>query len=272
MLAAGPAANLLLALLAGALFLSRGYDWNDDSFLTSGASVFSLGLFSAAMFSLLLFLVNLFPCRVGGFSSDGAKLLLLLRGGPKAERQTALSVLVGMSYAGRRARGWPPGLVERAIALPDGSAEDTAGALLAYYWLLDQGDAAGAAQFLDRALAGRDRYPTASRPVLFLEAAYFTARHRGDAAGARTFLKQSKGGMLVQRWAELRAEAAVLLAEGNRDAARLRAQEGLAAIRRMGDADTGSENADWLREIVTLCDSAAPSPPSVPEAADRGMA
>ena len=78
-------------------------------------------------------------------------------------------------------------------------------------------------------------------------------------------------GMPTQSWIELRAEAAVLLAEEHWETARLRAREGLGALECLGEAGTASENADWLREIIALCDSAAPSAPTVAEAADRGM-
>jgi hypothetical protein len=55
---------------------------------------------------------------------------------------------------------------------------------------------------------------------------------------------------LVEPYTRLRAVAAVLLSEGDHEAARQRASEGLAAIERSGDSHRAQVEADWLREIL----------------------
>jgi hypothetical protein len=157
-------------------------------------------------------------------------------------------------------------LLEAATSRPDGSAEDAAAAALAYSWALDRGDVDGAGAFLDRALAAQDQLPAASRPALFLEAAYFTARHREDAAGARAFLAQAKGSALIEPYTRRRSEAAVLLAEGDQEGARQRATEGLAALERSPDAPGTLVEADWLRDIRSLSGAAPHRPASAREA------
>jgi hypothetical protein len=249
--AAGPGASLLFAAASLVTLVAMGSDQPYALLAPDGSWLPSLLVISGTI-SLLLFIVTILPIQIGELLTDGARLVLLLRGGQETERYCAVGVLVGMSMAGRRGREWPAGLVEAATAVPDGSTFDTLGAMLAYGWSLDRGELAAAGGYLDRALAAAEKYPVGSRPAIYLEAAYFTARYRGDAAAARAFLKDSKGGFLVKPYSELRAEAAVLLAEGNTEAVQQRAQEGLAAIRRLGDMDIAREETDWLQELIDL--------------------
>jgi hypothetical protein len=106
-------------------------------------------------------------------------------------------------------------------------------------------------------LACAKSYPVASRPVIYLEAAYYTARYRADAAAARAYLEQSKGGLLVKPHSEMLAEAAVLLAERNHVLALDRARGALASIQRSGDTQAAQVQLQALHEIVTLCETAA---------------
>jgi hypothetical protein len=258
MLAGGPAANLIAALFAFALDVGLGPHPVDRAWL-------GLVLSTVGAWSLFHFLISIVPSGKRGVLTDGAKLLSLLRGGPEAERHCAIAALTGSSLGGTRPRDWQPELLKVATSLPDGSASDATAALLAYRWALDRGDVERAGEFLDRALAGRQKLPAISRPALFLEAAYFTARHSGDAIAARAFLAQGKGGAIIEPCTRLRAEAAVLLAEGDRIAAQQRATEAFAAIDCRRDSLGASVEADWLREILAL--SAAD--PSLPMTAPK---
>jgi hypothetical protein len=256
MIAGGPAASLLLALLSLEGILLLGHTW--------------LGIESLAttIYSFVFFILTIVPCHSRGMASDGAQLLVLARGGAAAERHCAIAALAGMSVAGTRGRDLPAELVKAATGLPDGSGRDAVGAMLAYYWSLDREEIAGAGGYLDRALAAREKYPVVSRPALYREAAYFFARHRGDAPAARAFLKESTGGLMVRRHNVLRAEAAVLLAEGNYEASLQRASEGLATLLRPDGAYPNSDGVDLLQEIASL---AANGLAPIGVTAERGM-
>ncbi|MBA2692558.1 MAG: hypothetical protein H0U65_08710 [Rubrobacter sp.] len=66
----------------------------------------SVGIVFGAMAAMSLFIgiATLIPNKLGGFSSDGARLLMLRRGGPEAERWAAISALAGTMMAGTRPR------------------------------------------------------------------------------------------------------------------------------------------------------------------------
>jgi hypothetical protein len=249
MVAGGPLASflqlLLIFLLASAL--------QDRPIPVRVGSILML----LALYSLVMLLFSAWPGRVRGLMTDGARLLTGLRGGPQAERQVAICALSGASAAGERPRDRNPAWLQRAITHSDGSAEEASANFYVYFQALDMGEPERAAAYLDHTLSLWQKLSPLLRSTYYLEAAYFEARYGGDPATARAWLDLCKGGMLVDRHTRWRAEAAVLLAEGQAEAARDRAEQGLAAIGRTFDQGLAKAEADWLHEIIRL--SQAPS-------------
>ena len=263
--AGGPIANLLAGAIAILLFLRWGCQWQVWSAPTSGQLWLSASLIEVASLSLLMFMGNLIPSTYGGYPSDGEQLRALLGGGSGAERQCAIASLQGRTEEGVRPRDWPLHLVERAEGgAADGTLFDIYGKVLGYYWALDRGDLTGAEQLLHLALASCDRHPKSSRFLVSLEATYFIARHRGDAASAWASLQRATlgvGPVFSVHVAE-RAMAAIYLARGDIDKARQWASKGLEAIRRAPCTGIEFAEADWLQEILGLCDTALNLPAS----------
>src|SRR5229473_766273 len=81
-----------------------------------------------------------------------------------------------------------------------------------YYKYLDRGELEPAIQHFT--LAIQEQFSTLSNPLICLEAAYYSARHDNSPGKAREWLAGMKTGYPVERFVELRAEAAVLYAEG----------------------------------------------------------
>ncbi len=98
-------------------------------------------------------------------------------------------------------------------------------------------------------LAGLNVLPPVARPGFALEAAYFEALYQHNAAAARIWLQQAKGGM-VDSCTRLRVEAAVLLAEGKREEAIAKAQEGLIVAKNAIYAGLGHMEEAWLRNLL----------------------
>lgn len=236
MVAGGPAASLLLAALGlGLAALLRGWP-----------AGLALGLGGA---SLMIALATLLPLRSGGFYSDGARLLMLLRGGPAARRWAAAAAL-SSAYLNNRPRDLSPALVARTAELSDGSLDSVGAALVRYAWALDRGDIAAAGAAIDVVAANVASYPAPLRPSLLLEAAYFAGRHRGDPAAARRLLDQARGGAMVETYTRRRAEAAVLLAEGRRDEGLAAARQGLDAIRRADQTPQVAFETELLADLL----------------------
>jgi hypothetical protein len=225
--AGGPLASLALGLLA--LGASRALPVPRPGAGTAELVAYA-SLLVFATLSLGLALVTLTPNSLGGLPSDGARLLQLRRGGPEAERDVAALALTSLSMAGRRPREWPAALTEQAAAGPDVGFYAPLGHLMAYQRALDAGEEARAGEELRRALAVREQLPAPYRPVLLLEGAYYEAAHRRNAAAARSWLEGAARSPAVEAHVRLRAEAAVLAAEGDLEGARRAAAQARASL------------------------------------------
>jgi hypothetical protein len=217
MVAAGPVASLLLALVA----------WAAWAVLPFGLARFLAGV--TAIASAGFFVATAQPFGAGGgFASDGGRLLRLWRKGPVGEREVAILALTAAAVGGVRAGEWAPVLVDTALVPEDGSAMELAARVYAAQRASDLGDADGAEAHLAHALeVGRDLSPIV-RSMVAAEAVWLRAS-RGDVEGARKLLPEVDG-PFVERHALHRARAAVLRAEGDLDAARAEAEAGLAAL------------------------------------------
>ncbi|HEU4455732.1 MAG TPA: hypothetical protein VFR81_21895 [Longimicrobium sp.] len=201
--AGGPAASLACAAAAAAAYALVG-DWP--------LARLCLGVF--AVLSAALGAVTLVPNAAGGLPSDGARLLRLARPGAVGERDAAVMALGAVSAAGLRPRDWDPGVVRTALSVADGGFDEALARLLAYRHALDSGRPAEAGEHLRRALVLAPATPAPFRPVLQLEAAFFEAAHRGDPGAARRRLDGAAASPMAEPALRLRAEAAVLAAEG----------------------------------------------------------
>jgi hypothetical protein len=249
LIAGGP----LASLAGGAVLVATGLGFG--SVLAEPVGAWTFGLWFLCLLvggmSLGLGVLALVPNRTAGFPSDGARLLSLWRGGPKAAREAALFALVAMVTGGVRSRDLPDDLVARATdagAPADGGTE-VAARLIAYSVALDRGDAPRAAEHLRAALPLAGAAPALLQDGLMLEWAYFQARHLGDAAGARQALARA-GAYELSPETRLRAEAALALAECRWDDAAGRAEESLAARGRGLSAGASPETEEWSRAML----------------------
>ena len=176
-------------------------------------------------------------------------MLDLLRGRPRAERRLVALTLVAAWQDGVRPRAWEAGVVERLLALREGTEDDVGANICGYYYALDSGQSERAGRLLDLAVSQLQGYQADLRPALLLEAAFFAARHRRNVAAARAWLEQAQGGH-AERYTRLRAEAAILWAEGSYAEAAAKAEAGLAAIPRSGDRGGAVLESEWLDAIL----------------------
>lgn len=234
--AGGPAASLLL-FLAGALL-----------YLLAPQTL--PGIFAAlvALLSFLAGVISLSPLTGDRMLSDGARLQMLRAGGPEAERWCALILLSPVM----RPRDYPLELVERLIALADGSYDETIGVCLAYTWAIDRRDLVQAQTLLDRMLAMPTRQLSpVLRAAVLLDAAFFTARFGNDAVQARAFLEEGRSSLPVLRPSLLKTEAVVLRAEGRNEEAVLKAREAMEQLHKVSSPGMVEMMREQLEELLT---------------------
>jgi hypothetical protein len=214
MAAGGPLASLLLGVQSLAIWQAGAAGLASPAPIVSVAGSILLVL---GIVSLAIGVITLLPMRAGGFYSDGARILRLLRDDADTEREVALLALTGYTLGGARPREWDPALVALAAGIRDGGAFEVGGLQFAHLHALDSGDIEAARAYLEEALARMHQLPAAARNPVQLGAAVFFALYDRDAARARQCLDAAGpgGGLLSTPHQRLLADAAVRLAEGD---------------------------------------------------------
>ena len=238
MIAGGPFTSLLGGLLGFVAYkiLPDSSYWNFFSLL--------FGVTAAA-----IFLVTMIPAKTSGFMTDGAQLLSLLRGGLDVEQRTLFVVLQAESMKGVRPRDYSPEIIQRLLSIKSNPMMDASVHLIAYYYHLDRGDIEQAWQSLQNTLVVEKQIPEGMKQALYLEYAFFLAALRADAQSARQYLQKSAGA-LVEKQSILRAEAAVLFAEGNVSEAREKAMQALKHTNHTFDVGGAIAEREWLNKYI----------------------
>ena len=255
MAAGGPLASLLLGVQC-LLF------WMALSSLGAAASVAGSALLLGGIISLAVGVLTLLPMRAGGFYSDGARIMRLMRNNEDTTREVALMALTAHSLSGTRPREWDADLVRCAAAIRDGGAFEVSGLAFAHLHALDSGDIAAARSYLEDTLARVHQLPAASRGPLQLGAAVFFALYDRDVTRARASLDAAgtRTGLLGAPHQRLLAEAAVRLAEGDIDGAVADAAAASALIERAAGPGSTDIDAAHARRILNAAVAAPGSP------------
>ncbi len=264
-IAGGPVASLVLGLGAGL----GGWAWyatfTPMAPPSYAAMIGALGLVITGAMSVALFAVSALPATAAGFATDGRRLAMLTQKGERAEREAALTILVGLAMSGVRAREYPADLVARLTEHADTTSFGLMGKLMGYYHALDRGDAAQAGEWLAEVAAEADALPQMTRESVHAERAYWWATHGGDAVAARAELVRA-GQCSFDPATKLRAEAAVLRAEGDQAGAAAKVEAALDALKKR------SMGLRPSADIVEWCEAlrAPPGPATATPAAAEG--
>jgi hypothetical protein len=218
MIAAGPAAHLLVAVAA----------------LTAALVTGALVLWLTAATLGLSALANLVPSRprLSGRWTDGRWLLAWLVHPERAAQRVALGVLQ-RSAVKVRPRDWDDRWARLAASGPrkPADAAQVAGCLLAYAHALDRDETDLAGSLLSRAFASRHVLPAGGQAALALQSAFFTARFRGNATLAARLVEAGLTHPQRARALDVeRARAALHLAAGRPEDAAAACDRALAAL------------------------------------------
>jgi hypothetical protein len=259
---AGPLASLTAAAVCGAVIMALHVAWTNTSGSSGGDLHFVVPMAACGVLGVLSFtsFLNLIPGALlpgvfRGSRTDGSQLIDLIRGGARTLGQVVSEMLASATRAGLRPRDWDAEWV-RLLGAWQHDAPDRAGAaLLQYYGARDTGRLEEAGKFLDLAAdqaARRDKLPWFG---VWVEVGYFAARYRGDVVLAQQALARVPKSS-VEPHTYLRAESAVLLAEGQFAEAIEKAEKGLSLVRQSCDLGGAAAERDWLLDLLHAARSA----------------
>ena len=206
--------------------------------------------------SALLAVLTLVPLHIGGFYSDGARVLNLWRDGVAGQLEMAVMSALARSVAGVRPRELPRTLLEAAAARP----EELPFKLHVHYFLylaaLDAGQLELAAHHLAEYRLRLVDTPAGLQGMGWLESAFFAAAYQHDLVAARAFMSQAKPSSLIPPDVWPRAEAALARLAGAADHARTQAQAALHSLPSNLDQGSARFYAEWLADTLRWAEAA----------------
>lgn len=221
LLAGGPVANLLSA---GVVF----------SIFKAGGNLPLLVWYFVAI-SVGLGVVNLIPLP-GLFSmSDGTRMLMIIRQKGSAERLVAIFQLFATLVQGKDFEDLPEQLLARATAFKDRSPDTVSAFAIAYYAAFSRHEDDRAAQLLETCLEYSRFTLRSVRDALVSDAAVFQALRRKRVDLAQQWLADLPHNAKFPGL-RTRAEAAILEAQGNTEAAVSKLEETETALLRWPNA------------------------------------
>jgi hypothetical protein len=218
----GPLASFLAPLLL------EGYALTRPTGIAFAVHVF-------AGISVLLGIAELLPDASKGNSSDGARLLMLLKNDAAGQRWLAIIHLQLALERGADPRSWNEMAVASITAIDDDSRDAVAARWLGYLWATERQDITAATKYLEEALAAPATASAWIRDHLFLEAAIFQAWFRDDLGCAHFWVARIRSRKLLPAQ-HLRLNVALLWADGKLFDAWEKLAEHLSQLRTLPDS------------------------------------
>jgi hypothetical protein len=201
-----------------------------------------------AAVSLYLLVEGVVPFTGKGGRNDALMLLDCARRRPGMFRSMAFLALLEAMKQGVRPRDWDPRWTAELDGEADGSGMQGLADVVAYFHAEDCGRHEDAGRLLDRAREARGEMVYEWRRSIYVETAYYESYHRGDAEQGRHWLQRaSREGVEEHTW--LRAEAALLGAEGKVGEALALIERALEAVPRSKDPGGSIAERDWLERM-----------------------
>jgi hypothetical protein len=224
--ASGPIASLLLTALAYGVFRLISMYKTDGG---TGLEITAYFFLIMAVLSLIIFIVTAIPMHMGGFSSDGARILRLLRGGDTARFEVLVIKIIAHSTGGLR-----PKLLNKDELM---EAQVLAKKLKAPFGVylhglfhqaaFDSGDVEKAEQYLQDYIHEANEIPQGLRNSVWLDAAFFYSFTGRDINLAIKYWNEFKPAALIPKAQILATEAAISALKNEREIALLKIEASL---------------------------------------------
>ncbi len=251
--AGGPLASLLLAVLAYGIY-AMGFKGSPKGDIANEI-MGSFFLFTAFL-SMFFFITTAIPLHVGGFYSDGARIIRLLRGGDRAQFDSLLLKFVTQSSSGIRPKLLNINEIEEGLAIGQRINEPFTVYLHSYLYqaALDKGEVEKAEKHLLDYIGEADNIPDGIRNMVWLEATFFYAYAKKDLAEAEKYLNQYQASPIIPKAQIFATEAAIETLKNNREVALSKIEAAEKEIPNMIDKGVGvalKEKLQILKSEIT---------------------
>ncbi len=193
--AGGPVASLLTALLAYGIY----YICQQLALGSHVGQIFTYLWMVIAFLSAAIFVITSIPLHAGGFSSDGARIIRLLRGGDTARFEVLLLKMISSSMAGNRPAQLNKDELQEAHTLAT-KLNAPMGVYISYFQYqsaLDLGALDEAEVHLNEYIGQADEIPEGLRGSIWIEAAFFYAFVKKDLQKASEYFDKYKPAALI---------------------------------------------------------------------------
>ncbi len=230
----GPLASLLLAVVC--LLAAQRFTF-EVATVSVPLQVLKSSFYVLSVFSFLIFLVTIIPMHTGGFSSDGARALRLLRGGDAARFEVLLLKLITQSAAGTRPRLLNLEEMKEALQLADQLAAPYGIYLHSYFhqaaW--DRGEIEQAEEHLLEYINGANEIPAGIRNTVWLDASFFYAFAKKNLVEAEKYWSRFKATAMIPKAQVFATEAALYYEKNEHEMAKLKIAAALRELPNMMD-------------------------------------
>jgi hypothetical protein len=216
--AGGPLASLILAVVAYGIY-ALGFKESTEIDLIKEL-VGSFIVFTA-IFSIFFFFITSIPLHMGGFYTDGARVLRLLRGGDRAKFDCFILKFVTQSSSGIRPKLLNVNEIEETLAIGQRINETFTVYLHSYLYqvALDKGEVEKAEKHLLDYIGEAENIPDGIRNGVWQEAAFFYAYAKKDLTEAEKFWQQFKPTAMLSKAQISATEAAIEILRNNKEVA-----------------------------------------------------
>jgi hypothetical protein len=231
--AGGPVASLLTALLAYGFYLIC----QQLAFGSQVGQIFTYLWLVIAFLSAAIFVITSIPLHAGGFSSDGARIIRLLRGGDTARFEVLLLKMISSSMAGNRPAQLNKDELQEAHTLAT-KLNAPMGVYISYFQYqsaLDLGALDEAEAHLNEYIGQADEIPEGLRGTVWIEAAFFYAYVKKDLQKASEYFEKYKPAALIPLAMVYATRAAIAILKNEATEARIMIDKALNEIPNMMD-------------------------------------
>lgn len=218
----GPTASLLLA---GLCFLIARILPYEMSSATIAEQTLKSSLYIISLLSFVIFIFTALPMHTGGFSTDGARALRLLKGGDASRFEVLLLKTITLSSSGMRPRLLNIDELNEAQFLAN-KIDAPYGVYLHSYFhqaAWDKGETAEAEKHLLNYVEDAEKIPAGIRNSVWLDAAFFYAFAEKNLPEAEKYWSQFKPTAMIPKAQVLATEAAMAFGKGDYSLAQAKA-------------------------------------------------